>query len=705
MGSEFLLHYLSNSNKRLIHQLEPLIRAGKWAALTSVIDSLDRELRSEPILAILRAQANLRLGFAHKAVGIVNEQLARGKRLSYRIRAAAILTRSAASRFRGFHEEALEDAKTALLIVQSAGPDTELLIEAHKQLGTSFGTLGQFDEAIDNLQTALGLCAQSSDLELLAEVHHYLGIALGHLGRLPDAQVHLQNARALYEKQVNHTELSLVLNNIGQSYFELGQFDLARESLLEAIDYARKSDYSRTEALALIGVGDTLNRMGRYEEALSYFKSSTDHANRALEPRLYCYTNIGMGRSYCEMGEYGKSELFLNKALYESRQSGLKFELGLALLNKGVLERKKGNLQEAEGHLTQCIEMFVEMGAHRTLIRSYLEISQVYLDARTWPLLEKTLKTLGILVVDMEVGDILTIEARDLPEVIAYAASKGIGSPLFENAQAASSGKLHYPTPSGLETRFPGSAQQLHPKVDAYSLGEAEVYLDGKKVERAQWESRKAKELLYYLLSVKQGKTKEELLEVLWPEVSVSLSRNTFYNNVYRVRRALYKECLTQKDGRYQLNLQGVFWFDLDEFHSLIEEAESSPKGSHKRAKLLSDAIRIYRGSFLKDFYAEWSDSISLETEAQYLSCLVKLAGYYASKSQYNRAISLLKRLLEVDKADPEANERLVKILLKKGDMDEAYRRYRLYEAFSLTELGARPSKLFDQLREEVSVN
>ena len=229
-------------------------------------------------------------------------------------------------------------------------------------------------------------------------------------------------------------------------------------------------------------------------------------------------------------------------------------------------------------------------------------------------------------------------------------------------------------------------------------LGGLHITVDGRKVGGVEWESQKAQEFFAFLVCNRHGKSREELIEVLWPDIAVGLSRNAFHNNVYRTRRALYKTCVVLQEGRYRLNPEGRFGFDLEEFRNLSREATLAKPCSKKQLSLLTEANRRYRGEFLQGIDADWVIPITMEAERLYLSNLTRLAEVHASQGDCAAAVAVLERALAIDPTDVDTQELIVKLLVRSGSMAEARKRHEGFRRLMLAELGAEPPRDFPDL-------
>src|SRR5439155_10320549 len=76
-----------------------------------------------------------------------------------------------------------------------------------------------------------------------------------------------------------------------------------------------------------------------------------------------------------------------------------------------------------------------------------------------------------------------------------------------------------------------------------YTLGRADVEVDGRLVLAGAWPTQKAKELWFYLLA--HGPVpREQMAEALWPESEPGRGLSSLHTTVHRVRRTLFPDCL-----------------------------------------------------------------------------------------------------------------------------------------------------------------
>lgn len=245
---------------------------------------------------------------------------------------------------------------------------------------------------------------------------------------------------------------------------------------------------------------------------------------------------------------------------------------GTAARSLGLIEERLGNLDSAREHLELAIEMSRRIGALAWHAEAQIELAEF-----------------GI---RQELSDIPSYEL--LAEARKTCEARG-----FEGLARKS---MHMPRIQVLGT------------FEVISLCGV----------RADWTSRKARELLKMLVAARGMSTSREVyMEVLWPGEAPSALSNRFSVAVNVVRRALDPQRLlptqhhvvTEGDA-IRLNLDHVE-VDLERFFTF---ARQSDQASHEVAR------RLYRGdAFSDELYADWA--VQVRDHAQYVRDSLNSAG------------------------------------------------------------------------------
>jgi two-component SAPR family response regulator len=182
----------------------------------------------------------------------------------------------------------------------------------------------------------------------------------------------------------------------------------------------------------------------------------------------------------------------------------------------------------------------------------------------------------------------------------------------------------------------------------------------GHPLDSADW-IQKPRELLYYLLSHPEGRTKEQIGLALWPEASTFQLRSSFHDTVYRLRRALdAKEWISFQKGRYAFNRSLPYSYDVEAFEENLAEARRLQSEAPGQATgHLQEAADLYGGDFLEDLAVEGAWAMLRQEELW---------------REYREALLLLGRLLSAQERHAEATETYRKAIAHNGLLEEAHR-------------------------------
>ncbi len=238
--------------------------------------------------------------------------------------------------------------------------------------------------------------------------------------------------------------------------------------------------------------------------------------------------------------------------------------------------------------------------------------------------------------------------------------------------------------------------------VEVMALGNVEVQIDGRKVLDLEWESEKSKELFLLLLAQQRPLRRDEIVAALWPEAGGSKASSAFHSSLYRVRRALYFECVIESGGAYVLNPSGTFLYDVRRFEGAVEKARRMAEDDPSYVDTLREAIDLYGGPFAPNLEGEWADARRLRFEQAFLEVAAKLADTLPRQGDHAGAAQVCQRLLEYDPYNEAAFYKLMKAHAASGDYEAVLRAYRGYSEVMEQDLGEKPGQAIVQLYSEV---
>lgn len=228
------------------------------------------------------------------------------------------------------------------------------------------------------------------------------------------------------------------------------------------------------------------------------------------------------------------------------------------------------------------------------------------------------------------------------------------------------------------------------------SFGQFSVSAQADGTPAIRWKTAKAEELFAILLHHQgKAKSKENLIEMLWPDIDPQKSANLFRVTCTYIRYALaeigfFNLLLRDLDG-YKLNTDLI---DSDLFNFRFMARSVSSQATDQ----LEEALALYSGEYLEGKAYDWALGGRTQLESDFKNLQYCLADRYAAGNAYEKACKALEQILQLDSCDEEAVTRLIKMRLQAGDMAAAAKAYRNYESVVKKELGILPSEKLKQL-------
>jgi len=707
--NEAIGHYSTakkyNESARLIKSVgQDFFKSGRWMTISRWLDTVPDSLRmSDPEIAMLDAATMTYLGEPDKAVHLLNILIGRlTNEYDWLLKAKALSWRSAAFRLNGYFREARTDINTTIrLLEQHQGPP-DLLGAANRRLGDIHAEQGRFTPALRHFQRALRYYSTVLDVGEIALVHNSLGITYMRLGQLARAKMHFEKARTGWLKTKNFGVLASVLNNIGLIYQRMGQYDLALDAFNSGLEKARETGYRRVEAGILISIADVHRELGLYQGAMTIYQEGLELARQLMELSFVAYATAGIGETYRLQGEREKAEILLKEARHQAEEQEQPYETALFSIPLGIIEYERGQFERAKDILISASQKLKIMGDRDALAKTYFHVAQASFLSRKYDLAMEWLEQVSTLADELGYEDFLAIEGRNAVPLIQYGAEKGIGGTRFFRI-LEKIGTFHQRKPVGSIASIPSSLNNnTKPDIEAKGFTHTQLMINNRRVSDSDWRSSRAKEFFFYLLTYRNGRTKEQIIAALWPELSLAKGTSNLHINLFRARRALYPGIFMFDNGCYKINPSLRIWYDVTEFDDLLSLAETSTSFDIERVSALEQALALYNGTFLAELYNEWIETIRRELENKYLRVLSLLADYYASTGNYGRAITLLEKYVAIDSYEEDVYCRIIRWYSAVHNKTLALRTYKQYLEHVSNEIGTESSREISELYQNI---
>jgi len=613
--------------------------SGRWESLKHWAAALpDPVLQQHPRLLLFQGKVHYETGDLAKAATLLERSFQAYQERKDTLGAARALVQSGViQRMRGQFRQSIQVSEQALEM--AAGRDALVAVSAMRNLGISANVLGQLEESIAHLNSALSIAEDHGDEVNAAYTAHDLGTAELRRGQLVSARQYYHRALMYWRKIGNASALAGTLEGLGVVHHYRAEYVEADDRYEEALNKARLAADARLEAYGLASQADLYRDTGRYDQALAAYESALAVASGAQVTELIAYIRNATGDTCRLKGDLVRAGQILTEVHDQLSAAAPGMDTGLCDLARGALAFQQGALSEAQSLLQRAHDLFVRIDDRRDAGRAllYLALLAVGRD-------------------DEAAVRALVAEIRSLADALGsqqFIVAEGpLMRPLLDYVQARSILDLDATTlRARLAELFPEQSpetitavREVPVELEFLGLNGGRVLLRGQVVNA--WEATVARVMAFLLASHPNGLRREQVMEMLWPEISPAKGNSRFYSTLHRLRSALDNDTVTQGNGLFQLNPTYAYRYDVREFRALARLSSTAEDQTAHLARVR--AIAMYHSDFLVICENDWAENIRQSTRRELLALLLAEAAYHGvggnlqlSESYYRRAMAL----------------------------------------------------------------
>lgn len=595
----------------------------------------------------------------------------------------------------GRYKDAIAEAQTALGALSQ-----DQVIEranAQRHIGRAYVRLGRLAEGIAQLQDALALFRQVSNPYMMVNLLQDLVSALTAQGHFDEASIHLNEALAIGRRLGAPTLLAGVLNNLGWLHYDRGEYRQALALYEEGLAAARRGSDLRQQAYISVGMADLYRDVGGYERAAPLYDVGWRIAQES-EPGLAVYILVAQADMYRWQGDHAQARNLLEQARQLVQEKGLDFEeRGLLPMTEGITLAESGELKAGLGLLSKAVHFLEQQRARRELARARFLLAKANLLAENKPQAIAELRRALDLADEIGTDQFAVVEGQQAKDLLRLGVTENLAA-----CQSILERIEHLRAFREEQTRsIPGAADDATSRLEIYGLGEGRVVRDGQPVHPSEWQAAMAKELFFYILL--HGPLERDVIGlVFWPDLSTRKMRNSFHTTLHRVRRAVGADAVVVEGGQYRLG-DVNYWFDVEEFETLIERARLLPPQDWQAEDLRRRAVELYHGDFLPEAERVWCVLKRESLREMYLRTLIEIGQRHETRKEFEKAIGWYRRALEVDELDEDIHQRIIHCCSEAGRRSDALAQYRHCQDILKRELDIEPSAETRRLYEQIA--
>ncbi|KKL46292.1 hypothetical protein LCGC14_2347020, partial [marine sediment metagenome] len=473
----------------------------------------------------------------------------------------------------------------------------------------------------------------------------------------------------------------------------------AEEVNRQGLEKARQMDSTYAEAYLLDSLAGLQQDRGQLTEAIEQYRRALGLARELDDAYISIHIMDGLANAQRLSGDIGEAEATVGQAAADAEERGGVFELGICSTTRGLIQRDRGQLKEAVDSLERAVTLLKEGDAKRELAKAYFHLGEVYFSLRRKRLALDCLDAAAKLVIELGYDHFLRLEAARALLLVQYAAAHKLADGYY--ARMLKTVKSAAPAPAA--TGDEGADQEEAASgLAAFGFGHLRVEMNGREVTDLEWRSEKSKEMFFFFLCNRRPLRKEEIVTALWPDLPNEKTSSLFHSNLYRLRQALYPECIGKNSGRYILDPHGSFRFDVDEFQEALKKAEGLPPAGDEAMSLMEKALALYSGQFGQEFYTEWVETMRWQFEERHMRLLTTMASAYTERGEYKRSADLCQQILTVDEYNEAAWYRLMSNYILADQMEAAAFCYRKYREIVSEGLGGEEIPEFEEICRQI---
>jgi len=244
-------------------------------------------------------------------------------------------------------------------------------------------------------------------------------------------------------------------------------------------------------------------------------------------------------------------------------------------------------------------------------------------------------------------------------------------------------------------------------------FGSFQIRYEGEILTENNWKSKKALNILKFIASRENKKVKKDiLLDKFWSKNDKNIKK--LHSTIYYLRNTIKnfinnnQICiLNYNNGIYSLN-SNIFDIDYENLISTYKNARKLEKNnkSHTALQKYKYAMARYNGDFLKDdLYKDWTREFRQYYREIYIDIILRTSSLIVDlKKDYNRAVELCQKGLDIDSYREELYHSLLSYLIKAGYYGKAAQKYREYSKMLSEEFSIYPGPRTQELFKKINI-
>ncbi len=170
------------------------------------------------------------------------------------------------------------------------------------------------------------------------------------------------------------------------------------------------------------------------------------------------------------------------------------------------------------------------------------------------------------------------------------------------------------------------------------------------------------------------------------------------FSNLFRARRSLRQDWIVYENGKYRLDPQSDFEFDVTRFGELLRAADRQSQDAALKPRYIEQTVNLYSGDFLPEFYSELCAGEREKLYRWYIDSASMLAHHHEALANHDHVASASDKNLSVGPYNEGALVMAPYAHAEMGNIGAAEHRYGTYRDLMQPELVETPSPKMEGL-------
>jgi ATP/maltotriose-dependent transcriptional regulator MalT/two-component SAPR family response regulator len=553
-----------------------------------------------------------------------------------------------------------------------------------------------YKSALKLLHESLDLISTSKSKELTTEISNVLGNIYLVQGNFTKSLFH-------YEKVINQTRNIYnkfqTLTNVVQLYSHSGQYEKAKKTLDEAEEMQNLFTTPFFKINFLLAGTHLSYMVGDYERAIVILNELLKLAQKS-NISYYIYSSyVTLGYCYFYLKKFSKTEQYFEMAkefvdeLNETEK--VDFDFSYAILKKEI-----SFSDNIEKDLKIAYDYFAANGMIYNMVQAGYHLADFYLRKRDFRETEKYLNESFGIISENEYISLVQAEIFFDRRLFDYAIENKIQTEFINTVFSDSASLVNYAWISdAYKNRLVTYIDKLY-DIKLECFGGIRIKKRGIEITDDKW-IRKIRKLIFAYIILHKDKhlTKENIIDLFYPESTPENADNIFHQTISNIRAAFKEEnentspYITYSDKIIEFNKYYFYYTDNSEFEKLYKKAVGYGIPEEEKLKYIQKALEIYKGKFLEGYYQSWCEQLSEKYIDMHLKLLDDILKIYKSREDYKNILYYSEKLLLSDNLNEDAYLDIIESEVKLGNTASAKKKYKLMQKTFKSELKDLPSK------------